>query len=265
LHALLDAIRSNGIYGTCGNIKLAGLDISNIQKAYEKVINLNCNHPYIQKIMRGVEVLFKLRKAIMLDRWIDIDHTKAYLAYLSLNFHPSSSVRLSGNLEYERIHRPKMDHDNRDGDGDGEGHSSAVAVTSLEGLDSVESILQAYNWKLLKRNNELAIEVEAEINLIQSEMLYRRIVSVLIHSIHSPGIFFIIISIILMIITIIIILVLIITVKPSFLSTANAHHHHRRHHHHHHDHHYHHHHPPPPHHHHHHYAIDCCYATYCRG
>lgn len=187
LHALLDAIRSNGIYGTCGNIKLVGLDISNIQKAYEKVINLNCNHPYIQKIMRGVEVLFKLRKAIMLDRWIDIDHTKDYLAYLSLNFHPSSSgVRYSGNLEYERIYIRKMDRDNEEGGG----HNSAVAVTILEGLDSVESILQAYNWKLLKRNNELAIEVEAEINLVQSEMLYRRIVSVLIHSIHSPGILY---------------------------------------------------------------------------
>jgi len=265
LHALLDAIRSNGIYGTCGNIKLVGLDISNIQKAYEKVINLNCNHPYIQKIMRGVEVLFKLRKAIMLDRWIDIDHTKDYLAYLNLNFfNPSGSsggVRLSGNLEYERIHMRKTDHDN----GDGEGHSSAVAVTSLEGLDSVESILQAYNWKLLKRNNELAIEVEAEINLIQSEMLYRRIVSVLIHSIHSPGILY----------------------HhhhhphhchPHYPPHHHPHHpchhqphlhphhpcHHQPHPHHHHPYHHHPYHYHDPHHYHYHHAIDCCYATYCR-
>jgi len=181
LNALLDAVRSDGVYGTFGNIKLSNLSISNIQTAYEKVTKMNCDHPHIKKIMRGVEVLFKLRQAIMLDRWIEVDHTKKYLAYLSHNFYPSK-VQFPDNLQYERIYVRKTVDDEE------VNLSSQVAPNANDALETVESILRAYNWKLLKRNNELAIEVEAEIHLIQSEMLYRRIVSALIHSIHSPGI-----------------------------------------------------------------------------
>ena len=180
--ALTSALQSCGLVGAVGSVDTTDLDLLSLQSAYEAAKETGCTHKEVERLSRAAEVVFQVRKAVILGNWINTDHTAAYLHLLGRNFHQQPTFEDRALVQQLTLESSV---------------SAGGGVVGGNASETVENIFHVWETKGLSAVEELGLSqllgsgsaaAAAELDLAQSEMKYRRVVSELIKTIHSPGV-----------------------------------------------------------------------------
>lgn len=217
------ALNTGALRGHVGDVHTWQVEIDTLMRSYARLTSINCCRSDILKLKCTLEFLFRVRQAILLDQWITPDHTHDYLHLLGSNFHLQDERTQQRNLYARlvdlstaqpeetgatsqstsaatgpvRMTMPAVGELAAEAESDrateGPRMTVAEAADVADGVapspiafETVETILA--NWPAFKATNTLAADAVAEAELIYQEMRHRTMASLLLKTIHTPGV-----------------------------------------------------------------------------
>lgn len=80
------ALCTGDLRGAVGNVHVWQVEINTLMQCYSTITRINCRRDDVLSLKASLEFIFRIRKAILLDQWINNDITHDYLSLLGSNF-----------------------------------------------------------------------------------------------------------------------------------------------------------------------------------